>query len=95
MNNQPSGPSQEAPTSPANADGNGPQPTSRAFEIQLPEAKRSSTPKLAKAERIDQPPIHKSTGPATEAGKKRSSQNALKSGIFSRVILLKGESRSE
>jgi hypothetical protein len=35
------------------------------------------------------------TGPRTELGKKRSSQNALKSGIFSRAALLKGESRSE
>jgi hypothetical protein len=95
MNNQPAGPSHEAQTSPAKADGNGSQPTSHAFEIQLPEAKQSSTPKLAKAERIDQPPIHKSTGPRTEPGKKRSSQNALKSGIFSRVILLKGESNLE
>jgi hypothetical protein len=95
MNNQPAGLSQEAQTSPANADGNGSQPTSRAFEIQLPEAKQFSTPKLAKAERIDQPPIHKSTGPRTEPGKKRSSQNAIKSGIFSRATLLNGESRSD
>ena len=35
------------------------------------------------------------TGPRTEHGKRRSSQNALKYGIFSRATLLKGESRSE
>jgi hypothetical protein len=35
------------------------------------------------------------TGPRTELGKKRSSQNALKFGIFSKATLLKGESRSE
>lgn len=35
------------------------------------------------------------TGPRTEHGKRRSSQNALKSGIFSRATLLKGESRSD
>ncbi len=35
------------------------------------------------------------TGPRTEHGKRRSSQNALKSGIFSRATLLKGESRPE
>src|ERR1700674_1831679 len=95
MNEQHARQPQEAQTSPTNADGNGSQPTSHAIEIRLPEAKQASTPKSAKAERIDHPSIHKSTGPRTESGKKRSSQNALKSGIFSRVILLKGESRSE
>jgi len=32
------------------------------------------------------------TGPQTISGKRRSSQNALKHGIFSRTILLKDES---
>jgi hypothetical protein len=34
-------------------------------------------------------------GPRTEGGKMRSSRNALKSGIFSRSTLLKGEPRSD
>ena len=34
-----------------------------------------------------------STGPRTPKGKERSKYNALKSGIFSKVIVLKGESR--
>jgi hypothetical protein len=36
-----------------------------------------------------------STGPRTELGKERSSQNAIKHGIFSKALLLKGESRAE
>lgn len=36
-----------------------------------------------------------STGPRTELGKQRSSQNAIRHGIFSEAILLKGESRAE
>jgi hypothetical protein len=43
----------------------------------------------------DQPVRRGATGPRTEIGKKRSSQNAVKSGIFSRATLLKGESRTE
>jgi hypothetical protein len=35
------------------------------------------------------------TGPRTEHGKRTSSQNAVKFGIFSRATLLKGESRSD
>jgi hypothetical protein len=86
---------QEAQTSPTNPDGNGSQPTSHAIEILSAEAEQTSTPESAKAERIDHPSIQKSTGPRTAPGKKRSSQNALKSGIFSRATLLKGESPSD
>jgi hypothetical protein len=38
---------------------------------------------------------HKAAGPRTELGKERSSRNAIRHGIFSEVILLKGESRLE
>ncbi len=38
---------------------------------------------------------HRATGPRTSAGKKRSSRNALKSGIFSKAVLVGNESRSE
>jgi len=34
-------------------------------------------------------------GPRTELGKQRASRNAIKFGMFSKVILLKGESRTE
>ena len=37
----------------------------------------------------------KPTGPRTEQGKQRSSRNATKHGVFSKVIILKGESRDE
>ena len=37
----------------------------------------------------------KATGPRTESGKKRSSQNSMKFGIFSKATLLEGESREE
>jgi len=37
----------------------------------------------------------RSTGPRTERGKQRSRYNALKHGIFSKVLLLEGESRAE
>lgn len=36
----------------------------------------------------------RSTGPVTAPGKKRASKNALKHGIFSKVVVLAGESRS-
>ncbi len=38
---------------------------------------------------------HTATGPRTAAGKKRSSRNALKSGIFSQVVVLDGEPRAQ
>lgn len=37
---------------------------------------------------------HGATGPRTSAGKNRSSRNALKIGIFSKALLVKGESRA-
>ena len=37
----------------------------------------------------------KATGPRTEFGKERSSRNAIRHGIFSEAILLKGESRAQ
>lgn len=39
--------------------------------------------------------VRRGTGPRTLAGKARSSQNALKSGIFSKAAVLKHESRAE
>jgi hypothetical protein len=43
----------------------------------------------------DVSPMRASSGPRSKSGKKRSSQNAIKFGIFSRATLLSGESRSE
>jgi hypothetical protein len=40
-------------------------------------------------------PTRKATGPRTSAGKERIKNNALKHGIFSKVALLKNESRPE
>jgi hypothetical protein len=39
--------------------------------------------------------VRRATGPQTMAGKQKSRYNALKSGIFAKVALLKGESRAE
>ena len=37
----------------------------------------------------------KSTGPTSEAGKKITSQNALKTGVYSKSLILPGEDASE
>jgi hypothetical protein len=39
--------------------------------------------------------VRKATGPRTQQGKERSKHNAVKHGIFSKVVLLKGESQTE
>jgi hypothetical protein len=39
--------------------------------------------------------VHRATGPVTDLGKRTASRNATKRGIFSKVILLKGESKIE
>jgi hypothetical protein len=63
------------------------------IQYQEPEGSLSNTP-------IKQSGIPNSTnflaagGPRTDAGKRQSSRNALKAGIFSRATLLKGEPRS-
>ena len=36
--------------------------------------------------------VHKATGPRTDLGKQVASRNATKHGVFSKVVLLKGES---
>jgi|SRR5665213_3301903 len=59
------------------------------------EEDQTSESKSTENEQIGQPVIRKSTGPITEFGKQRSSKNAIKSGIFSRATLIKGESRAE
>src|ERR1700682_6504753 len=39
--------------------------------------------------------VRKTTGPRTQLGKERSKHNAVKHGIFSKVVVLKGESQAE
>jgi hypothetical protein len=95
MSDQQIGQPQETQTSPASANGNRVKPMSGATEKPLHERKHSSTPKSAKVEPIDQASIHKSTGPRTPQGKERSKFNARKHGLFSKAVLLQGESRAE
>jgi len=95
MNDQHAGQPQETQSSLTRDNGNWSQPSSDAIGIPLRELKQPSTPKSAKVEPIDQASIHKSTGPRTPQGKKRSKYNALKHGLLSKAILLKGESRAE
>lgn len=95
MSDQQSGEPQEARTSPASANGNGHQAPSYSAEVPVRELKQSSSPKSAKVERIDQPSIHKSTGPRTPQGKERSKFNARKHGLFSKAVLLQDELRAE
>ncbi|MBL8223542.1 MAG: hypothetical protein JNL62_30200, partial [Bryobacterales bacterium] len=54
----------------------------------------STAPKLTRAEqnRINS---QKSTGPRTPEGKQRSSENAVKHGIYTSSIVLPGESAEE
>src|SRR5882762_2247142 len=94
MNEQHARQPQEEQTAPTSANGNESQPPSRTTEIPLREPEQSATPKSAKVERIDQPSLHKSTGPRTPQGKQRSKYNALKHGIYSKAPLLKDESRT-
>ncbi len=95
MNEQHARQPQEDQTAPTSANGNESQPPSRTTEIPLRELEQSATPKSVKVERIDQPSLHKSTGPRTPQGKQRSKYNALKHGIYSKAPLLKDESLAD
>jgi hypothetical protein len=55
-------------------------------------ASKSTTASLASHSRQV---TRKSSGPRTASGKRRSRYNALKSGLFAKGLLLKGESRAE
>ena len=57
---------------------------------------RRSKLRTAAGSRQDSPAVaHRATGPRTSAGKKRSSLNALKSGIFSKAVFVGNESPAE
>jgi len=77
---------QEPEAFPSNTAGNG----SRSRQ-----AKERSVAELAKDKPSVQASIRKGTGPRTAQGKERSKFNALKNGLFSKAVLLKGESRAE
>jgi len=94
MNDQPAGLPQEIQASPTSANGNTLKLTSGASENPSHQQDRSATPISAKVEPIDQASLHKSTGPRTPQGKQRSKYNALKHGIYSKVAVLKSESRA-
>lgn len=53
----------------------------------------ASTAALARTERVSQLPLPKAIGPRTREGKQRSKLNALKHGIFSATVVLRGEPR--
>jgi hypothetical protein len=61
----------------------------------LHEGPQKSEPEVIQTYDDQSGSITKATGPRTSAGKERSKRNALKHGIFSKVALLKDESRSE
>src|SRR4051812_29064557 len=56
-----------------------------------PARRRSGAAKVAKGAHL----IRGRTGPRTVRGKEKSSQNSVKHGIFSKVVLLPGESQVE
>lgn len=85
----------QAQSSPTNTNANESQPPPHATEIPLGGVKQSPSQELAKVERMDQLSVRKSTGPRTTQGKNQSKLNALKHGLLSKVILLKGESPTE
>jgi hypothetical protein len=70
-------------------------PESRNSENQAAELNAQTTNMQSAQEEGDLSAHQGSTGPRTALGKKRSSQNAIKFGVFSRATLLTGESRSE
>jgi hypothetical protein len=86
---------EEAHASSRSTKGNESQTSPNATEMTSGDAKQTSSQESAKVERIEQPYISKSTGPRTAQGKDRSKLNALKHGLLSKVILLKGESPTE
>lgn len=62
---------------------------------QSPSARRATLSVVAGSQQSSSANAHGATGPRTPGGKKRSSRNALKSGIFSQAVVLNGESRAQ
>src|SRR5713226_3661792 len=66
-----------------------------ASSVPLRGPERSSTSKPIAADQVERPSICRATGPRTPQGKEKSKLNALKHGLLSKAVLLKGESRAE
>ena len=66
-----------------------------ASESQSLAIERSGSGERGASEGSHSLPARRATGPRTPEGKQRSKYNALKHGIFSSIVLLKDESRSE
>ena len=62
--------------------------------VPLPDDRQPLLSSGPKVERDARSPVRGSTGPRSDGGKQRSSQNAIKYGVFSKATLLKGESHS-
>jgi hypothetical protein len=88
------GNAQEPESIVSDSSGNGPAVTS-APKSDSRETERSGASKPADAKTSPSSLARKLTGPRTPAGKRRSRYNALKTGIFAKGILLKGESPAE
>jgi len=56
---------------------------------------RTVGPSSQTAESVKQVPVPRASGPRSQAGKQRSSHNSLKYGIFSDVMVLRGEPRKK
>jgi hypothetical protein len=72
-----------------------PTPPQDGASVPLRVDEQSIVPKAAQAGRAVQSAKGSSTGPRSEEGKRRSSRNAIKTGIFSEVTLLPGERISQ
>ncbi len=77
-----------------NPSGHGFEPSSNS-RSPLHESEESNAKVLAVTEASSTSLARRATGPQTPEGKQRSKYNALKHGIFSNVLLLKGESRAQ
>lgn len=89
---EPIEPPEAAETRSANAE---PKMDVDCIDPSSPGDEQSPAPISAKLERTEPRFMQKSTGPRSERGKERSKFNALKHGLLSKVLLLKGESPTE
>ena len=69
-----------------------PTPQQDGASLPLRDNKQSIVPETVNAGREVQSSKRGSTGPRSEAGKRRSSRNAFKHGFFAKVVVIPGES---
>jgi hypothetical protein len=72
-----------------------PTPRQAGGPVQLHDVEQSIVPEADKAGRDEQSTKKGSTGPRSEAGKRRSSRNSLKNGFFAKDIVIPGESSAK